>query len=175
MVPAHWGRADGCRPDTSRERGRGVACWLAAHDLGHTARMNKTRLLSRLLELGAVLEIPVGLGLLAAPSPLASLLLGESLSGAGLVVARLAGGALLGLGIACWLVRSTPTARAGLGVVAALLIYNVAACVTLATAASGPGIRALILGAAVLHGLLAAGLLGALSMREHQLGAQLER
>jgi len=133
--------------------------------------MNSTKWLSRLLEIGAVLEVPVGVVLLAVPSPLASLLLGAPLSGTGLVVARLAGGALLGLGIACWFARSTPTARAGLGVAGALLTYNAVACVTLALAAPGPGSRTLTLGAAVLHGLLAAGLLGTLLMRDRQRGA----
>ncbi len=133
--------------------------------------MNTTRWLSRLLAIGAVLEIPVGLGLLVAPSPLASLLLAAPLTGAGLVVARLAGGGLLGLGIACWFARSTPTTQAGLGVAGALLIYNVVACVTLALALPEPGSRALTLGAAVLHGLLAVGLLGALAMNTRQSGA----
>jgi hypothetical protein len=128
--------------------------------------MNQSKWLSRFLAIGAVLEIPVGLGLLAAPSPIASLLLGAPLSGAGLVVARLAGGGLLGLGIACWLARSTPTVPAGLGVASALLTYNIVACVTLVLALSGPGNQALLLGAAVLHGLLAAGLLGALFSRD---------
>lgn len=44
--------------------------------------------LSRLLGIGAVLEIPVGIGLLAMPSSLASLLLGAPLTEAGVVVAR---------------------------------------------------------------------------------------
>lgn len=132
--------------------------------------MNTTKWLSRLLEIGAVLEIPVGLGLLAAPSPLATLLLGAPLSGSGLVVARLAGGALAGLGIACWFARSTPTAQAGLGVAGALLTYNAVACIALALAPLGPGNRALALGAAVLHGLLAVGLLSALLMRDRQRG-----
>jgi hypothetical protein len=82
--------------------------------------MNETTWLSRLLVAGAVLEIAVGVGLLVAPSALASLLLGELLAGAGLVVARLAGGGLLALGVACWFARPTPIARAGLGVAVAL-------------------------------------------------------
>ena len=130
--------------------------------------MNTTKWLTRLLAIGAVLESPVGLGLLVAPSPLASLLLGASLAGTGLVVARLAGGGLLGLGIACWFARSTPTTQAGLGVACALLIYNVVASVTLALALPGPGSRALALGAAVLHGLVAVGLLVALLMRNRE-------
>jgi hypothetical protein len=133
--------------------------------------MNGTKWLSRLLGIGAVLEIPVGLGLLAMPSPLVALLLGAPLSGAGLVVARLAGGGLFALGIACWFARSTPTLRASLGVAGALLSYNIIACVTLVLAPPGPASRALSLGAAVLHGLLAAGLLAALVVRDRQPGA----
>jgi hypothetical protein len=68
----------------------------------------------------------------------------------------------LALGIASWFARSTPTSRAGLGVAGALLIYNIVACVTLVLPPPGAGSSALSLGAAVLHGLLAAGLLGAL-------------
>jgi hypothetical protein len=133
--------------------------------------MNPPGWLSRLLGIGAVLEIPVGVGFLAVPSPLVSLLLGAPLSGAALVVARIAGGGLLALGIACWFARSAPTTRAGLGVVGGLLTYNVVACVALALASSGPGSRALLLGAAVLHGMLAVGLLGALVLHNRQRSA----
>lgn len=139
------------------------ARWHRAHGMRPQAPPSKW--LARLLVIGAVLEIPAGLGLLVIPSSLASLLLGAPLSGAGVVVARLAGGGLLALGIACWFARSTPIARAGLGVVGALLTYNIVACVTLVLALAGPGSRALLLGAAVLHGLLAVGLLGALVAR----------
>lgn len=127
--------------------------------------MNESKWLSYLLGFGTALEVPVGLGLLAIPSPLASLLLGAPLSGTGLVVARLAGGGLLALGIACWFARSTQITRAGLGVVGAFLIYNIVACVTLAMGAPGLGSGALALGAAVLHGLLAAALSVALIAR----------
>lgn len=133
--------------------------------------MNESKWLSRLLGIGAVLETPVGLGLLAIPSEISSLLLGSPLSGTGLVVARLGGGALLGLSIACWFARSAPIARAGLGVAGALLIYNIVACVTLALVPPGPGSRALLLGAVVLHGLLAAALVAALAVRDRQRGA----
>ena len=132
--------------------------------------MNATVWLSRLLAIGAVLEIPVGLGLLIIPSPLSMLLLGAPLSGIGLIVARLGGGGLLALGIACWFARSTPTAQAGFGVAAALLTYNVIACVTLVLVPPGLGSGALLLGVAVLHGLLAAGLLGVLIVGARQRG-----
>ena len=118
-----------------------------------------------------MLEVPVGLGLLIAPSALATLLLGAPLTGAGLVVARLAGGGLLALGIACWFARSTPTVPSSLGVAGALLIYNVIACITLSLALPpDPRSHALTLGAAILHGLVAAGLLAALAGRERRSG-----
>ena len=101
--------------------------------------------------------------LLVDPSLLASLLLRSPLDGAGLVVARIGGGGVLSLGIACWSARETPLTPAGLGVSRAFLAYNLVACVTLALArpalASG-GLPAL--SASVLHGVLAAALLGAL-------------
>jgi hypothetical protein len=128
--------------------------------------MNRTKSLSLLLGIGAAMEIPVGVGLLIAPSALATLLLGAPLSGAGLVVARLAGGGLLALGIACWFARSTPVATSSLGVAGALLIYNIVACVTLALALPPePGSYALTLGATILHGLMAAALLASLGAR----------
>ena len=130
--------------------------------------MNASEWLSRLLAIGAVLEIAVGLGLLVIPSPLSMLLLGAPLSGIGLVVARIGGGGLLALGIACWFARSTPTSRAGFGVAAALLTYNLIACVTLVEAAISLGTPALSLGVAVLHGLLAVGLLGTLVVGARQ-------
>ena len=129
--------------------------------------MNRTKWLPLLLGIGAALEVPVGLGLLIAPSALATLLLGAPLSGAGLVVARLAGGGLFALGVACWFARSTPTLRASLGVAGALLIYNIVACITLVLALTpGSESYALTLGAAILHGLLSAGLLGAFATRD---------
>jgi hypothetical protein len=118
--------------------------------------------LSGLLSIGAVLETLAGLGLLITPSLLVSLLLGAPLPATGLVLARLGGGGLLALGIACGCARATPIARVSLGVVAALLTYNIVACVTLALAQPVSTHRTLLLGAAALHGLLAVGLLAAL-------------
>jgi len=125
--------------------------------------MDKTLWLARILSVGGVLETVVGLGLLVAPSALASLLLRAPLAGPGMVIARLAGGGLLALGIACWCARTTPAAPASLGVSWAFLAYNVVACVTLAwarPALADGGFPAL--GASVLHGVLGAALLGAL-------------
>jgi hypothetical protein len=124
--------------------------------------MKETVWLLRLLGIGAVLETLAGLGLVVSPSPLVLLLLGAPLSDTGIVVARLAGGGLLALGIACWYARATPITRAGIGVAVAFLAYNIVACVTLALAQPVSTNRALLMGAAALHGLLAIGLSAAL-------------
>lgn len=126
--------------------------------------MNTHVWLKRLLTVGAGLEGLAGLGLLAAPSALVALLLGSPLEANGTVVARLAGGGLLGLGVACWSARNTPSAPAALGVAWAFVLYNIVACVVLAgtgPAVSGRGL--LVAGAAAVHGLLAVGLLAALA------------
>ena len=56
----------------------------------------------KVLALAAVGEIATGLALLVVPSLVGQLLLGERLTGAAIPVARVAGIALVGLGIACW-------------------------------------------------------------------------
>ena len=96
--------------------------------------MKATAWLSGLLGLGAVLETLAGLSLLIAPSLLVSLLLGSPLPVTGLVIARIAGGGLLALGIACGYARATPIARVSLGVAAGLFTYNIVACATLVLA-----------------------------------------
>ena len=89
--------------------------------------MHKTVWLARILSMGGVLETGTGLLLLVDPPVLASLLLRAPLSGPGVVIARLAGGGLLALGIACWYARGTPSTPAGLGVSRAFLAYNLVA------------------------------------------------
>jgi hypothetical protein len=54
------------------------------------------------LAFAAVSEAATGLALLIAPSLVGQLLLGEQLSGVATPVARVAGIALIALGIACW-------------------------------------------------------------------------
>lgn len=110
-----------------------------------------------LLTLTAVLEAGAGIGLLAAPSAFALLLLGSALdSPAGLFVARLAGIALLALAAGCWLARSDTQSRAARGLVSAMVLYNLGAAIILAAA----GIRSEPAGAAlwptvILHAALA--------------------
>ena len=54
------------------------------------------------LTFAAVAEVATGLALLIAPSLTVHLLLGEQLTGVAMPVARVAGIALIALGIACW-------------------------------------------------------------------------
>ena len=119
--------------------------------------------LARILTIGAVLEIGTGAGLLVAPSKLAVLLLRSPLEGAGRVIGRVAGGALLALGLACWYARLEPATTAGLGVARAFFVYNLVVCITLAAQRPAIGRGGLpALSGAVLHGLLAVALLIAL-------------
>ena len=86
----------------------------------------------------AILETATGLALLLSPRLVAALLLGASLDApAALVLGRVAGAALLSLGGACWLVRNAGANQAVRGLVAVMLLYNVAAGAVLASAGAG--------------------------------------
>ena len=58
--------------------------------------------MKKVLIFAAVAEAATGLALLIVPSLVGQLLLGEELTGVAIPVARVAGIALIGLGIACW-------------------------------------------------------------------------
>jgi hypothetical protein len=80
-----------------------------------------------LLIVTAAIEAATGAAMIVAPAALASLLLGAALDSSGaMTVARVAGVALLSLGVACWLVRDEGRARGGRAVITAMLLYNVA-------------------------------------------------
>jgi hypothetical protein len=106
----------------------------------------------------AGIEAATGLALLVLPSLVVSLLLGASLDApSALVVARVAGAALLSLSVACWLARNDEWSRAAAGVVTAMLLYNVAAVSVLVYAGTGLSLSGIGLWPAVLlHAALAA-------------------
>jgi hypothetical protein len=91
-----------------------------------------------LLTVTAAIEAAAGLALVACPSAMVALLLGSSLdTSAGLTIARVGGAALLSLGVACWRARNDERSRTTRGLIAAMLLYNVAAVAILAHASLG--------------------------------------
>ena len=104
----------------------------------------------------ALIEGAAGIALLVVPSAAVSMLLGVPLdTPAGLVVGRIAGAALVALGLSCWGARRDEHNRAANGIVSAMLLYNVAAAVVLAHAGLGWRLTGVGLWpAVVLHALL---------------------
>ncbi len=99
------------------------------------------------LVVAAAAEAATGVALLIVPSLVGRLLLGEELTGAAIPVARVAGIALIALGIACW--PGPP--RAG------MLIYGAAVALYLAYLGLVGGLTGVLLWpAVVLHVILTA-------------------
>src|SRR5437867_5510932 len=111
-----------------------------------------------LLKLTGIIETATGLGLVAVPSVVVRLLLGSPLdTSAAVMLGRIAGAALLALGVACWLVRDDTQSRAARGLVVAMLIYNIAATAVLAFAGIALGLHGVALWpAVVLHAAMGA-------------------
>jgi hypothetical protein len=110
-----------------------------------------------LLSVTALLEAATGFALAASPSLLISLLIGSPLdTRSGSLVGRLAGVALLTLGLVCWLARNDQQGSVTAGPVAAMLFYNVAVATLLAYARLGLGLSGIGLWpTVVLHAALA--------------------
>ncbi len=101
--------------------------------------------MKRVLVLAAVGEAATGLALLIVPSLVGQLLLGEELTGVAIPVARVAGIALIALGIACW--PGTP--RVG------MLTYSAAVTLYLAYLGFAGGLTGILLWPAVaVHAIL---------------------
>ena len=114
--------------------------------------------MSRLLKLTAIIETATGLGLMAVPSVVVRLLLDSALdTSAAVMLGRVAGAALLALGVACWLARDDTQSRATRGLVVAMLMYNIPATAVLAFAGIGLGLHGVALWpAVVLHAAMGA-------------------
>jgi hypothetical protein len=103
--------------------------------------------LSRALVFAAVGEVATGLALLIVPSLVSQLLFGVELTGVALPVARVAGIALIGLGVACW--PGPP--------LVGMLIYSAVVTLYLAYVGFAGGFSGPLLWPAVgLHGILTA-------------------
>jgi len=106
--------------------------------------------MKRVLVLAAVSEAATGLALLIVPSLVGRLLLGEELTGIAIPVARVAGIALIALGVACW--PGTP--------LVGMLTYSAAVTLYLAYVGFAGGLTGILLWpAVVLHVILTALLL----------------
>jgi hypothetical protein len=102
----------------------------------------------------AALEIGAGVALLAVPDLAIRLIFGSSATEAGVALGRIAGGALLSLGAACWLARHDRSSVASSALMTGMLIYNAAVAALVLTGSLGsPGL--LLSGVALLHGGMA--------------------
>jgi hypothetical protein len=111
-----------------------------------------------LLLVTAFAEAGTGLCLLVLPSVLFALLLGSKQPATeALFVGRIAGAALLGIGVASWLARSDKPGPAELGLLIGITIYTVVAAVLLSYAGVALKMAGILLWPAVIfHAVLAA-------------------
>ena len=106
--------------------------------------------MSHLLKLTAIIETATGLALMAVPSIVVRLLLGSVIDAPTAVMpGRVAGATLTALGVVCWLARNDTQSRAARGLVAAMLLYNIAIVAALAFAGFGHGLQGMLLWPAV--------------------------
>ena len=105
-----------------------------------------------LLSLAAVVEAATGVALIVVPQSVTSLLLGANLGGTGIAVARVAGIALLSLGVLCWISRQDANKTATL---TAMLTYNLLVTVYLThLGVGGELVGRLLWPAIVIHAVL---------------------
>lgn len=105
--------------------------------------------MKNLLTAEALVETGAGVVVLVLPVPAVSLLLGARLeSAAAVVITRVAGVALLSLGVICWGARAQPGASRS--VVGGMIVYNFAVAGVLVYAFFGAGLSGLGLWPAVI-------------------------
>ena len=103
------------------------------------------------LTITAILESGSGLVLIAVPSLLTQILFDVILeTPAALAVVRIAGAALVSLGLACWLARNQIQSIAAKGLVIAMFLYNTVIALVLAYSAISLGLSGFGLWPAVL-------------------------
>ena len=103
----------------------------------------------KLLGAAAVLEVATGLALIVVPSLVAQLLLGAEFSGVAIIVGRVAGIALIALGVACWPCRAEARALCGMLTYSALVTLYL-----LYVAIGGEWVGLLLWPAVILHAVL---------------------
>lgn len=111
--------------------------------------------MKKVVILAAAGEALTGLALLLVPSVVGRLLLGEEFTGAGIVSGRVAGIALIALGVACW---PGPA-------VAGMLIYSAVVAFYLAYVGFAGGMTGILLWPAVVLHLVLIALLARTSMK----------
>lgn len=108
-----------------------------------------------LLTVTSLFEGLTGLALITMPSMIVQVLLGSPLSDpSGLIIARVAGAALVSLAVVCFLSRKSENA---VGLVIALLFYNTAATVLLGYAGLFENLNGIALWPAVVAHIVLAG------------------
>ena len=126
-----------------------------------------------LLTIATAVECLAGLALLLAPGAACALLFGEEPDSVGLTIARVAGVALLSLGIACWGARRDVGGAAQTGTLRAITLYNAGAGLLLfGFAATGSTGGMVAWGAGAVHLILALGFAGSLMAVAHTASAQ---
>lgn len=106
----------------------------------------------RLLTVAGVVECLAGLAFFLSPGLTTALLLGAEPNAVGLVIGRVAGAALVSLGIACWCARADAGGAARMGTLRAITLYNAGAGLMLVVfAATGEAGGAVVWTVGVLH------------------------
>jgi hypothetical protein len=109
--------------------------------------------MKRVLIFAAVAEAGTGLALLIVPSLVGRLLLGEGLTGVAIPVARVAGIALIALGVACW--PGSDADRSRSRALRGMLCYSLLATVYLAyLGIRGEWVGSLLWPAVAIHAIL---------------------
>lgn len=104
----------------------------------------------RVLAISCGVEAGTGLGLLVAPSVVAKLLLGSDIEGAAIIVANIAGIALISLAMACWPRVETKGDWSYL----AMLVYNLLVALLLGEAGAAATASGILLWPAVVIHLI---------------------